>query len=311
MQTAVILDNRCFHHEAGRLHIESPKRLHAINDVLMGGGIGRELGRLEARHATIEEISLIHDENYIRRVLATRDRDFTQLDSDTGANRFTWEASQLAAGASIVCAENVLDGKYRNAFAFVRPPGHHAEKDRAKGFCFFNNSAIAAEWLIKMRGLERVAVIDFDVHHCNGTQQAFYDRDDLLVISAHRYPFYPGTGGENEAGQGRGLGFTCNFPMECGAGDDEHMRVFEKIAEKVVRYAPQFIIVSAGYDSHRDDPIGGMKVTTPCFRRMMRDIVSMAGECCGGRLIATLEGGYDLKALRDSVEVQLEEMFAG
>lgn len=308
MKTAVLWDERCTYHEMGYLHPETPRRMVAINEVLHGDGVGKELLFLPPRFGLKEQIAWIHDPNYIKRIESTDGIDVTHLDPDTSTNRYTWEAAKRAVGATIACTEAVLNGECKNSYAFVRPPGHHAEKDHAKGFCFFNNVAIAAEWLIREKNLERVAIIDFDVHHGNGTQHAFYDRSDVFFVSTHRSPFYPGTGEADEIGEGKGRGYNYNIPMQAGCDDDDYMRAFDKITERIVDYKPQFILVSAGYDTHVDDPLGGMKMTTEGFREMMKMLLTMASETCEGKLSMTLEGGYDLKALRNSVEVQLEAM---
>ena len=312
VRTGIIWDERYTLHEMGYGHPESPRRLLSIKDVIEGDGVGRELARLNPRHATAEEIALIHDKSYIKRVAATAGQEMTALDPDTSTNAYTWASARLAAGGLLVCVEAVLKGEAGNAFALVRPPGHHAERGRAMGFCIFNNVAIAAEWLIKIGGMERVAIVDFDVHHGNGTQHAFYDRPDVFFASVHRFPFYPGTGASSEKGEGEGKGTTLNVPLEMGADDDDYRRAFEeKIVPAVERFSPQYILVSAGFDAHVSDPLGGMRATTNGFRWMMRTLVDLAGATCKGRLAVTLEGGYNVKALRDCVEAQLEEMVEG
>lgn len=310
-KTAIIWDERMTYHEMGYLHPESPKRLLAIKEMLDGDGVGCELIHLEPREATKEELAYIHDESYIDRIEGTDGKDVVHLDPDTSTNRFTWSSAKLAAGSAIVCADEVARGNYRNAFAFVRPPGHHAERNHAMGFCIFNNIAITADWLIRSKKVERVAIVDFDVHHGNGTQHAFYKRDDVFFASTHHYPFYPGTGGADETGEGKGKGFTLNMPMDGGSDDDDYLRAFDVIAKSVIKYEPQFMLVSAGYDAHVSDPLGGMGLTTDGFGRLMRSLLDMAGEACGGKLVMVLEGGYGLRALRDSVEAQLEVMVEG
>ncbi len=308
-RTAVILDERYTRHEMGIMHPETPRRLGAVQTVLDGDGVGREVERIDPREATRDELAFIHDERYIERIAATAGIERTILDPDTSANAHTWEAAAFAAGGTLRCTEEVLEGRAKNAFAFVRPPGHHAERDHAMGFCFFNNIAIAAEWLIREKGLSRVAIVDFDVHHGNGTQHAFERRPDVFFASIHRHPFFPGTGAAEEVGLGEGQGYTLNIPFSGGAGDEEYRRAFEEqVIPSVVKYKPEFILSSAGFDSHVEDPIGGMRVTTKGYRLMMRDLVQLAGECCDGRLAVVLEGGYDLGATRECAEAQLEEM---
>jgi acetoin utilization deacetylase AcuC-like enzyme len=310
-KTAVIWDERMTYHEMGYLHPESPRRLIAINDVLKGDGVGREVVRVDPRPATVEEIGLIHDEHYIERIKGTDGKDVVHLDPDTSTNRFTWEAAILAAGGTIVCAEKVASGEFSNAFAFVRPPGHHSERGKAMGFCVFNNVAVAAEWLIRNKKCERVAILDFDVHHGNGTQRAFYKRADVFFASVHRYPFYPGTGSAEEAGEGAGKGFNFNIPLDGGAHDDDFLRAVDAMLKKFEKFAPEFLLVSAGFDAHKLDPLGGMEMTTEGYGRIMQELVDFASATCKGKLVAVLEGGYNLQALRESVETQLEVMVQG
>ncbi len=310
--TAVVWDSRYTFHEMGYLHPETPRRLISIKEVLDGDGVGKVLSRLESRQADDEELCWVHDENYVRRIKNTAGIEHTALDPDTSANAYTWEAAVFAAGGFLRCCEEVQGGRAKNAFAFVRPPGHHAEHARAMGFCFFNNIAIGAEWLRRVAGLTRVAIVDFDVHHCNGTQHTFYKRGDVFVSSIHRYPFYPGTGAADERGEGDGAGATLNVPLEAGADDDDYKRALcDAIAPAIEKFAPEMILVSAGYDPHRDDPLGGMRVSTAGFKSIMETLLSLAKLTCGGKLAVTLEGGYNIKAERDAVEVQLEAMAAG
>lgn len=307
--TGVIWDARYTKHDMGMYHPESPKRLLAVKEVLDGNGVGKELQHLEPRDATKNEIVYIHTASYVEEVAATDGQEMVMLDPDTTTCPETYRAALLAAGGVMNAADAVHEGKVKNAFAFIRPPGHHSERDRAMGFCFFNNIAIAAEHLIKKKGVERVAIVDFDVHHGNGTQHAFYDRDDVLFTSVHRGPFYPGSGGEEEKGIGKGQGYTLNVPLSTGADDDAYKRAFDKLIIPAVRsFKPQIILCSAGFDSHRRDPLGGMRMTTDGFRWIGRTLGDFAADLCDGKIVYVLEGGYDLTALRDSSEAMLEEM---
>jgi acetoin utilization deacetylase AcuC-like enzyme len=308
MATSFVWDEIYTYHEMGYLHPESPRRLLAIKELLDGDGVGCELSRLEARDATFEELTLIHDENHVKRIEGTDGMDIVHLDPDTSTNRFTWKAAVKAVGGGIVCTDAVFEGKSKNSFAFLRPPGHHAEKRYAKGFCIFNNIAIAAEHLIKNRGVGRVGIIDFDVHHGNGTQNSFYARNDVFFTSTHRYPFFPGSGAAEEKGSGAGLGFTFNIPLESGADDDDFLRAYDKVFSRLDKFKPEIILVSAGYDAHQGDPLGGMKVTDEGYEKLMTMIIDFAGSVCDGKIVMFLEGGYDLKALRNSIEKQLEVM---
>lgn len=305
--TGVIWDVRFTKHMMGLGHPESPSRLFAIGEVLEGDGVGKEVKHLEPRAATKEEISFIHEPSYIESVEKTAGHDPTYLDPDTVACADTWMAAQYASGAVLVLTEALAKGKIKNGFAFVRPPGHHAERDRAMGFCFFNNIAIAAEYAKRNLKLERIAIVDFDVHHGNGTQHAFYEDPQVFFTSVHRMHFYPGSGLASEIGEGKGKGATLNVPIDGGADDDVYKKVFDgKMLPAVHKYNPQLILVSAGFDPHIRDPLGGMKMTTDGFRWVAKSLSDLAHECCEGRLLYVLEGGYDLRALRESVEATLE-----
>ncbi len=311
-KTGVLWDERFVRHEMGFSHPESPKRLLVIKEVLDGGGIGKELTHVAARAATKEELMYVHDKSYIESVEATAGEEgYTYLDPDTLACAHTWEAAEYAAGGTLSLVDEVLKGDLTNGFAFVRPPGHHSEKNQAMGFCIFNNIAIAAEHAKRRHGVERIAIVDFDVHHGNGTQQAFYEREDVFFASVHRAPFYPGTGLANETGTGKGKGTTLNIPLEYGADDDVYKTVFDKqIVPAVLNFSPKLILVSAGFDSHDRDPLGGMKMTTDGYRWIATTLSHLANECCGGKVVYVLEGGYDLRALQGSVEATLEVMLS-
>jgi acetoin utilization deacetylase AcuC-like enzyme len=209
--------------------------------------------------------------------------------------------ARLAAGAVLTGVEHVLgDGPGAHALALVRPPGHHAERDRAMGFCLFNNVAVAAA-NARASGLSRVAVVDYDVHHGNGTQAAFYDDPSVLYLSSHQHPYYPGTGTADQTGSGAGTGFTVNFPIEAGATDADYERVYAAAADVLRQFQPQLILVSAGFDAHYDDPLGGMRLTAGQFARVTARLAAVSRDCCEGRLVAVVEGGYDLEALASSL----------
>lgn len=250
----------------------------------------------EPRPAVEEELARVHDREYISLVSETAGR-ATALDADTFTSPDSYEVALLAAGAAVGAVDHVLDSSGQRALAMVRPPGHHAERNRAMGFCLFNNIAVAAAHA-RARGLERVAVVDYDVHHGNGTQWSFYDDPSVLFISSHQYPYYPGTGAADEIGTGAGAGFTINLPMVAGGTDADYDVVFEAIAYPVLRqFRPELILLSAGFDALDNDPLGGMRVTVDGFARMTEELVNIADECCAGRLVAITEGGYDLAGL--------------
>ena len=259
----------------------------------------------DPRRATREELLTIHDHSYIDEIAATAGK-AVMLDPDTFTSPESYEIALLAAGAAIDAARHAHRTRER-AIALVRPPGHHAEPDRAMGFCLFNNIAIAAA-VLRADGLSRVAIVDIDVHHGNGTQSAFYSDPTVLYISTHQYPYYPGTGPAEETGSGAGKGFTLNVPMSAGATD----AVFDKVYTAVVvpaleRFRPEMILVSAGFDAHEDDPLGGMRMTTGGYGHVVARLEQAAAELCEGRIAYVTEGGYDLQALRACLDATIEE----
>jgi acetoin utilization deacetylase AcuC-like enzyme len=258
---------------------------------------------VEPRRVTDEELLRIHDADYIGVIKETAGR-MTVLDADTFASKQSYDVACLAAGAAVSAVDHVLDGpRGTRAFALVRPPGHHAERNRAMGFCFFNNIGVAAAHA-RARGLSRVAVVDYDVHHGNGTQWSFYDDPSVLFVSSHQYPFYPGTGAAHDVGRGRGAGFTVNLPLEESASDADVERAYTKIALPVLRqFKPELLLISAGFDAHVDDPLGGLGVSSEYFGRLTGALAEIADECCAGKVVAITEGGYDLNALAACLRV--------
>jgi acetoin utilization deacetylase AcuC-like enzyme len=287
-------------------HPERAERAEAMQHVVAqwrrrGGAV------VEPRAAEDRELVRIHDADYITLVRETSGR-AVALDPDTFTSPDTYEVALLAAGAACQAVEHVLDGPGRSAVVVARPPGHHAERGKAMGFCFFNNIAIAAAHA-RANGLSRVAIVDYDVHHGNGTQWSFYDDPSVLFISSHQYPYYPGTGAGSEIGTGRGAGFTVNMPLEAGATDADYELAYQRIALPVLRqHAPELILVSAGFDAHQRDPIAGMRVTTEQFGRLTALIAGAAADVCGGRVVAVTEGGYDLHALAASLDAAIRAL---
>ncbi len=283
-------------------HPERKERLQGIMGSLESSGTLARLTPIEARPLDLELLSTMHDPNYIKGVQRVSESGGGMLDPDTYVNAHSYEAALMAAGGLINAVEAVLSGQVDNAFALVRPPGHHALRDQGMGFCLFNNVALAAQYAIERRGLFRILIVDFDVHHGNGTQDAFYERDDVLYFSTHQYPHYPGTGHWKERGQGKGEGYTVNVPLPYGVGDEGYAQAFEEIVLPMARrYNPELILVSAGYDAHWADPLASMRLSTAGFHRLTTILFSLAEELCQGHLVLTLEGGYDLSALSHSV----------
>ena len=292
-------------HDTGT-HVENARRLEAIMGYLERKGLKDTLKPISPRAASQEELELVHDSRYISYIKEVISRGGGWLDADTLTSPDSYEAASYAAGGLICAVDAVLKGEVRSVFALVRPPGHHATSRRAMGFCLFNNVAIAAKHAIKNYGLERIAIIDFDVHHGNGTQDTFFSDPRVLYLSTHQAPFYPGTGRVEEVGEGEGEGATVNIPLPSGCGDEEYLKVFDEVIIPAVRrYRPQLILVSAGYDPHWADPLAMMQLTTLGFAEIVKVIKNLATELCSGRLIFTLEGGYHLRALAESVGATL------
>ena len=286
-------------HDPGPGHPESAARLEAIEALLERAPIAN-VQTVAPRPATRAELERVHTPALIDQLCALEGRS-AQLDPDTALSPRSYDAALLAAGAAVQAVEDVLGGAADNAFGLVRPPGHHAEADEAMGFCLFNNAAIAATAALA-RGLERVAVLDWDVHHGNGTQHSFWKRRDVLYLSSHQYPFYPGTGGAWQVGEGEGAGFTVNAPLPGGQADADFGAVFRELFLPVLEeYRPQLLIVSAGFDAHRRDPIGGLQVTERGFAAMCSALKQQ-----NGKLVLLLEGGYHLDALAQSVHACVE-----
>jgi acetoin utilization deacetylase AcuC-like enzyme len=264
----------------------------------------------EPRPATDAEIGRIHAAEYITLIRETAGR-AVALDPDTFTSPKTFDVAQMAVGAAVSAVDHVLDkGKGTRAFALVRPPGHHAEHARAMGFCFFNTIAIAAAHA-RAKGLSRVAIVDFDVHHGNGTQWSFYDDPAVLFISSHQYPYYPGTGAAVDIGKGSGTGFTVNLPLSAGATDADYEVAYTRVALPVLRqFRPELVLVSAGFDAHMDDPLAGMRLTSDYFGRLTRAIADVADATAGGRLVAVTEGGYDLAGLAGSLRASIRALTA-
>ena len=303
MATGLVYDPQFLEHDTGRGHPERPERLTASLDHLELMPWFGELVRYKPKPADPVWIETTHTRAYMARAKRACANGQPFLDSmDVAISGRSFDVAQLAAGAAMVLADALVAGEISNGFALVRPPGHHAELDTALGFCLFNNIAILARYLQRRHGFDKIAIMDWDVHHGNGTQHSFEEDPSVLYISTHQYPFYPGTGAASEIGIGRGRGATLNCPMVAGATDDDYERAFEQqIIPAIDRFKPEVMLISAGFDAHRDDPLAGIRLTTRFFRWMSEQLSALADHHANGRLIAVLEGGYNLQRLGECI----------
>lgn len=308
MSVGIVREDIYLEHITDDYHPENTQRLVYIYAMLQELD-PTSLTRVPARMATQDEIALIHDPSYIAMVAETSGKPMRRLDPDTVTSPKSYEAACMAVGGVLELVEAVQAGRVENGFALVRPPGHHAERARAMGFCIFNNIAVAARYLEKHHGMSRILIIDWDLHHGNGTQHSFYEDPTVLYMSTHQYPYYPGTGWFDETGEGKGKGYTVNVPTSHGFGDDDYLHIFETVVVPVAtRFNPEIVLVSAGFDIHQGDPLGGMSVTEAGFARMARLLMDLAAAQCGGKIVFVLEGGYYLEGLTNSVKAVLMEL---
>jgi len=306
MSLILVHTERFAEHQTPPGHPERPERADVL-DAIAARWRGRGVEVVAPRAATAEQLARVHDEPHLRRVAQTAGH-ATALDPDTYTSPESYDIALLAAGACIDAVERVMGDAHRAAFALVRPPGHHAERDRAMGFCLLNNVAAAAAHA-RASGARKVAIVDYDVHHGNGTQHIFDADPHVLYVSTHQYPYYPGTGAAGEVGRGAGSGFTVNLPFEAGAVDEDYQIAFTRIVVPVVRqFEPDLVIVSAGFDAHQRDPLGGIRLSTPAFAAMTAALRGVAEECCRGRIVAAVEGGYDLQALGASLDAAIDAL---
>ena len=296
-------------HETGA-HPENPRRLAAIEEVLSARDwLGLEI--VEAPAAEREQLLRVHDESHVEAIEALAERGGGMIDLDTVASAGSWEAALHAAGGAIAATDRLLDNGGGFAFCGLRPPGHHAERGQAMGFCLFNNAAVAAADALERRGLRRVLILDWDVHHGNGTEAIFYDSSRVLYASIHQSPLYPGTGAAGDVGTGEGEGYTLNLPVAPGAGPEEFLALVQQVVVPVaLAYDPELVLVSAGYDGHRDDPLAQCELDESAYRDMAAEIGELASEL-GVPAVVCLEGGYALRALADSVVATIEGLQAG
>ena len=301
MATGYVYDPVYLEHDL-RGHPENQQRLRKILDVMETHDMLKQLAHVPAAPVTQERLERAHEPHYIEQVWRVAQRGGGHLDADTYVRSASYDAALMAAGGLVEATRAVLDGELENAFALVRPPGHHALRGRGMGFCLFNNVAIAARYALAERGLDRVFIVDFDVHHGNGTQDEFAADPAVMYLSTHQYPYYPGTGYWNETGTGNGEGSIINVPLGGGVGDRGFARIFQEIvAPAAWRFQPELVLVSAGYDAHWDDPLAYMQLSIGGYAAIAQALKDLAEDLCGGRVVFTLEGGYHLEALAYSV----------
>ena len=306
----VVIDQGYLKHLPGESHPERPERIQALLN--LAGALDKQMFELASpRAATRADVEYTHGADHVRLVESTSKHNRYALDGDTITCRDSFGVALLAVGGFLTLLDAIASKQSSNGFALVRPPGHHALRDHAMGFCLFNTMAIGAEYLKRVYGAKKILIMDWDVHHGNGNQAAFYDDPTVLFISTHQFPFYPGSGAVNETGVGAGEGLTLNVPLPAGCTDVEYLQVFQDIVVPAAeKFQPDWILVSAGFDPHRRDPLGGMNVTEEGFGAMARLLLALANRFADGRIAFLLEGGYDLAGLRDSVAAVLAAMQA-
>ena len=297
-------------HRTGLGHPERPERLMAIARRLKDTGLWEPLVPIVARMADESDVAMVHDPDYIEAAAADIRQGRALLSTgDTMICSDSLDAALTAVGGAMAACDAVMAGQVARAFCAIRPPGHHATPDGGMGFCIFNNIAVAARYLQRTHGVRKILIVDWDVHHGNGTQDAFYGDPDVLFFSVHQSPMYPGTGAEGEIGIGPGIGATINVPLPAGCDDEVYVRAFrERLLSAATRFGPEVVLISAGFDAHEDDPIGGMHVSAGGFAGLTKIVCDIADECSGGKIVSLLEGGYGLTGLADSVEAHVRAM---
>lgn len=291
--TAFVYHPIYLEHLTGSWHPERPERLATILKAVETSGLKETLVNLTPSACPLEHVRAVHTERLIKMIEKLSGPSLRNIDPDTVVSEKTYEAALYAAGAGVAAADAIMEGTAANAFCAVRPPGHHAESDRSMGFCIFNNIAIATRYLQRVKGIEKALIIDWDVHHGNGTQEIFYEDPSVLYFSSHQYPHYPGTGSMHEGGSGKGETFTVNAPLRAGCGDREYVQVYTKMLPPIAEvFKPDFVLISAGFDAHKDDPLASMQLTEEGFAWLTKMAVDIAEKYCAGRVISFLEGGY-------------------
>lgn len=309
--TTIIYDDIFLKHDTGAFHPENSKRLINTIDYLQKSDIWQKLDVKKPRAATVEEIKMVHSADQIETVHELASAGGGHIDPDTYVSRDSYDAAIHAAGALLTGVDLVMNNETDNAFCLVRPPGHHATPTRGMGFCLFNNVAIAARYIQSKYNIDKIVIIDWDVHHGNGTQDAFYGDPSVMYFSIHRYPFYPGTGREEETGIDKGAGFTINVPLSHDTGPQEFMKIFEDIMEnKIRKFGPQFFLISAGFDAYHLDPVGGLNLGVAEYNTIAKLTQEAAKDCCEGRIVSCLEGGYHLQDLPKCIEGYLSGLYS-
>jgi acetoin utilization deacetylase AcuC-like enzyme len=302
MSVSLIYDSAYLKHDTGA-HPENARRLQSILRAIDADDAAGRLARLLPSRANNEDIARCHREELIFHLEAICDRGETYIDEDTRVSPHSFEVARLAAGAAVKAVDTVMKEDGGRAFCIIRPPGHHATITNAMGFCLFNNAAIGARYAQARYGVERVLIIDWDVHHGNGTQEIFWTDPTVFYFSTHQYPYYPGTGSADERGEGKGLGTTLNVPLSIGTSARDHRQAFTDALHEIERrFPPDLVIVSAGFDSRRGDPLGGLQLEDSDFAEMTKEVLRIAEKHAAGRVIGLLEGGYNLSLLGESVK---------
>jgi len=309
VRPTIVFHPAALKHDTGFQHVECANRLVAIRDHLEAVHLWGRDNVVSSRPASVKDLCRVHRREFVQWVKDAARSGAGWAGRDTVIARHSYDAARYAAGAGLAAADLIMGEGARRAFCCVRPPGHHATASVAQGFCLFNNVAVAARYLQHRYGLRRIAIVDWDVHHGNGTQEVFYDDPGVYYFSMHRYPLYPGTGGTAEMGVGRGAGYTFNIPLPFNTTAEEYLARFRRSVHRIAEeYRPEFVIISAGFDSHRADPIGGLGLEAAQYREMTRHLVLETEASAEGRVLSMLEGGYDLATLGECVEQHLEGM---